>query len=39
MEMFGGSSQTSGSNQMSFPTGNDDGGFGDFQGGNAQGGQ
>ena len=29
--MFGGNGGSSGSNAMSFPSGNDDGGFGDFQ--------
>jgi len=28
--MFGGHGGSSGSNAMSFPSGNDDGGFGDF---------
>lgn len=29
--MLGGQGASSGSNAMSFPSGNDDGGFGDFQ--------
>ena len=38
MDMLGGSSNNA-SNAMSFPSGNDDGGFGDFQGNNSAAGQ